>query len=176
MSQTFIRRLFGAALVLPVILLAAQPSFASDDKKVEAVGNIKQSSESVESEKNNLLEHSAEGAPILEIENQNLKITPVIGVESTNEDLVEPKSGNPNYVYFNLTNRTGSTITSLYVLPYGGRYVTKLSGPSIPSGRSTTVTLRGYGTCVFRLGVQFANGRRIAGQYVNFCRYRNYYI
>ncbi|MBF2014004.1 MAG: hypothetical protein IGS23_02075 [Rivularia sp. T60_A2020_040] len=49
MSQTLIRRLFGAALVLPVILLSVQPSFASEDKKVEPMSDIKQRSNSLES-------------------------------------------------------------------------------------------------------------------------------
>ncbi|MEB3148150.1 MAG: hypothetical protein VKL60_03915 [Sphaerospermopsis sp.] len=49
MSQTLMRRLFATVLVLPVILSSVQPAFASEDKKYESTGDIKQFSNPLES-------------------------------------------------------------------------------------------------------------------------------
>lgn len=157
MSKSFICNLTRcAALVLPVFLLSAQPILAFEGESVNSPGINKQ-------------QPAPENVLRITISKPN-KFKPA------NNKLVLPQSGNRNYVYFNLNNRSSFIFTELYIRPSGTSTWISFNfvdGAIVP-GETQIVTLVDNNTCYYDIFVRNSDGIYIEDYNRNFCSIGNY--
>ncbi|MGB3638506.1 MAG: hypothetical protein WBA39_13165 [Rivularia sp. (in: cyanobacteria)] len=184
MSQTLIRirHLFGAALVLPIILLSVQPSFASEDKKVEAMSDIKKSVES----KNSMVEKQSIGnstqskaepvntdfvrdiASGMRIEKTKSQSSSTSD-KSNNQELVQPQSGVRGFVFFDLINRSDSTLIRFYASPsYRSNWGPDILPGVLRPGYKRQITLTDN-TCIYDVRSILSDGGVLKDFNVNLC-------
>jgi hypothetical protein len=159
MSQSFIRNLTRCAvLVLPLFLLSAQPMLASEANSVNSSSLKKQ-----QPAPTNVLEV---------IISKPDKSKPGDG------KLVQPQSGNRNYVFFNIVNRSSTTFTETYMRPSGTStwiYFSFIGGSLVP-GETQTARIRGQNTCYYDILIRNSYGDEHENYAINFCRFANYII
>ena len=199
MSKSFICNLTRcAALVLPVFLLSAQPILASEGESVNSPVRTKQQSifESslgvtvskpskeqgarlcVQTKKTN--PQSSQSGVQGEQACQTILKTKPQGSQPTteNNNLVQPQSGRRGFVYFNLINRTSVSLVRLFVEGSGSEQpieVNLLGGYLLP-GEIQRITVTGYNTCYYNLGLIYADEDSYIRTNVNLCSIQNYIL
>lgn len=154
----FIRNLRRTALVLPVLLLSAQLTFASD-AKTTANGTVqKQQPAPTKVTKENTL-----GLTIS-------KSKPGSGTGT--------RGGTRNYVYFNVNNFSSYAYTEVYFRPKNSlnwiAYV-PADGVLLP-GDTQIFTIPNRNTCYYDILLRNGVGDSAVGNGVNFCRVDDYNI